>query len=128
MQSKTNMWKFTLDKKKDFIKSEKKIKQKKSDRENEEWAKRDRNKYDEENSLKTGTDNFWELAIKTTLIVAFFPWSLLFCIWFYGMDETIYLYKAILRDMLVVVVGLFLGIISLVTIIGLILWGLNPLV
>ena len=128
MQSKTNMWEFALDKKKDFIKSEKKMKQKKSDRENEEWEKRDRNKYYEESSLKTGTDNFWELAIKTTLIVAFFPWSLLFCFWFYGLDETIYLYKAILRDMLVVVVGLFLGIISLVTIIGLILWGLNPLV
>ena len=128
MQSKTNMWKFALDKKKDFIKSEKKIKQKKSDRENEEWEKRDTNKYYEESSLKTGTDNFWELAIKTTLIVAFFPWSLLFCTWFYGFDETIYLYKAILRDMLVVVVGLFLGIISLVTIIALILWGLNPLV
>ena len=119
------MWKFALDKKKDFIKSEKKMKQEKSDGENEEWAKRDRNKYDEENSLKTGTDNFWELAIKTTLIVAFFPWSLLFCVWFLGMDETIYLYKEIIKDLAVLVVALVLGLVGLCSIILLIVYLLN---
>ena len=60
---------------------------------------------------------FWELAIITTLVMAFFPWSLLFCVYFLGMNETIYLYKAVIKDLTVLVVGLVLGLIGLCSLI-----------
>ena len=34
---------------------------------------------------------FWEFAIIATLMVVFFPWSLLFCVVFLGLTETKYL-------------------------------------
>ena len=57
--------------------------------------------------------------------MAFFPWSLLFCVWVLGMDETIYLYKEIIKDLAVLVVALVLGLVGLCSIILLIVYSLN---
>jgi len=41
---------------------------------------------------------FWEFAIISTLMTLFFPWSLLFCLFFYGMETTKLLVQALLHD------------------------------
>ena len=41
---------------------------------------------------------FWEFGIISTLMVVFFPWSLLFCVVFFGLTETKYLVLAMLHD------------------------------
>ena len=41
---------------------------------------------------------FWEFAIISTLFVCFFPLSLLFCLLFFGMDNTKALVLALLHD------------------------------
>ena len=56
---------------------------------------------------------FWKLLIISYLLIAFLPFSILFCVFFYGMNETIEIIKAVLRDILVTLLGLLLGIISL---------------
>ena len=64
---------------------------------------------------------FWEFAITATLMTAFFPWSLLFCVVFYGFQNTKFLIIALLHDLLktvfailAVVVPLVIGIIALI--------------
>jgi len=83
-----------------------------------EWE----NQYRDEHALEHDKSDFWELVVKTTLIVAFFPWSLLFCVWVLGMDETIYLYKEIIKDLAVLVVALVLGLVGFCAIIFLIVF------
>jgi len=87
-----------------------------------EWEKKNSN---EEYVLQQDKYGFWKLAIIVTLMVAFFPWSLLFCLLAYGMDETIYLFKAIISDLVVVVVGLVLGLVGLLFIILLLVAAFN---
>ena len=41
---------------------------------------------------------FWKFAILCTLMVIFFPWSLLFCVIFYGLEDTKLILKALLHD------------------------------
>jgi hypothetical protein len=41
---------------------------------------------------------FWDFAILSTLMLAFFPWSLLFCVIFYGIEETKYIVLALFHD------------------------------
>ena len=41
---------------------------------------------------------FWEFGIIATLVVAFFPWSLLFSLFFLGMEGTKLLIAALLHD------------------------------
>ena len=43
---------------------------------------------------------FWEFAITATLMAMFFPWSLLFCVVFYGFQNTKLLLLALLHDLL----------------------------
>jgi len=43
---------------------------------------------------------FFEFAIISTLMVVFFPWSLVFCLFFYGMDFTKLLVIALLHDLI----------------------------
>jgi hypothetical protein len=52
---------------------------------------------------------FWEFAIIATLMVAFFPWSLLYCLIVHGMTETKYIVLALFHDAL----KTFFGILSL---------------
>ena len=54
--------------------------------------------------------DFWEFAIMSTLMVVFFPWSLLFCVIFYGLTETKYIVLALIHDAF----KTFLGILSIV--------------
>ena len=41
---------------------------------------------------------FWEFAILSTLVVVFFPWSLLFSVVVYGLESTKLLIFALLKD------------------------------
>ena len=41
---------------------------------------------------------FWEMGIIGTLMIVFFPWSLLFCLIVYGMEETKLLIIVLLHD------------------------------
>jgi hypothetical protein len=41
---------------------------------------------------------FWEFAILSTLMIVFFPWSLLFCWLFFGMDTTVAIVLALIHD------------------------------
>jgi hypothetical protein len=75
------------------------------------------------NQLNFDKYGFWELVVMTTLIVAFFPWSLLFCVLTLGMEETIYLYKAIISDLLVLVLALVLGVIGFCGVILLVIYS-----
>ena len=45
--------------------------------------------------LMTG---FWHFAIMSTLMVCFFPWSLLFCVTFFGTENTKFIVLALLYD------------------------------
>jgi hypothetical protein len=53
------------------------------------------NQADENRFLALG---FFEFAIISTLMVAFFPFSLLFCLFFLGLQDTTLLVKALLHD------------------------------
>ena len=78
--------------------------------------------YGNENNTKQEVENrflalgFFEFVIISTLLVAFFPLSLLFCLLFYGLQDTTLLVKALLHDFLktigAIITGLFfLGIV-----------------
>ena len=64
---------------------------------------------------------FWEFAITATLMTVFFPWSLLFCVVFYGFQNTKFLIIALLHDLvktvfaiLAIILPLVVGIIALI--------------
>ena len=64
---------------------------------------------------------FWEFAIIATLMTVFFPWSLLFCVVFYGFHNTKFLIIALLHDLvktvfaiLAIILPLVVGIIALI--------------
>lgn len=64
---------------------------------------------------------FWEFAITATLMTVFFPWSLLFCVVFYGFQNTKFLIIALLHDLLktvfailAVIMPLVIGIVALI--------------
>ena len=56
---------------------------------------------------------FFEFAIISMLMIAFFPLSLLFCLVFYGLQETALLVKALLHDFLKTIVAIITGLFSL---------------
>ena len=65
--------------------------------------------------------DFWEFAITSTLMAVFFPWSLLYCLIFHGMQETKYLVIALAHDwiktiyaILAILVPLIIAIVILV--------------
>lgn len=62
--------------------------------------------------------DFWEFAIMSTLMVALFPWSLLFCVIFYGLTETKYIILALLHDAFKTFLAILSVVISLVLLIG----------
>ena len=69
--------------------------------------------YNKKNDKKFG---FWQLIIVSYLLISFLPFSILFCVLFYGLDETIQIIKAVFQDILIAFIGLFLGVISLIII------------
>lgn len=44
--------------------------------------------------------DFWEFAIVSTLMAVFFPWSLLYCVFFHGIEDTKCLVMALAHDWL----------------------------
>lgn len=66
---------------------------------------------------------FWSFAIISTLMIVFFPWSLLFCVIFYGLDETKLIVVALVHDaiktlfavasMILLVGGIIFAVVSL---------------
>jgi hypothetical protein len=62
---------------------------------------------------------FWEFAIISTLMTVFFPWSLLYCVVVYGLQDTKFLIIALFHDVLKTV----LAVLSIVVpIVGVILY------
>lgn len=57
---------------------------------------------------------FWEFAITATLMTVFFPWSLLFCVVFYGFSNTKLLLIALLHDLLKTVFAILAVVIPLI--------------
>ena len=57
---------------------------------------------------------FWEFAITATLMTVFFPWSLLFCVVFYGFLNTKLLLIALLHDLLKTVFAILAVVIPLI--------------
>ena len=57
---------------------------------------------------------FWDFAITATLMTVFFPWSLLFCVVFYGFQNTKFLIIALLHDLLKTVLAILAVILPLV--------------
>ena len=72
---------------------------------------------------KTNNDNpflimgFWEFTIIATLMTVFFPWSLLFCVLFYGIDYTKLLVIALFHDFMKTLLAVVLGVLSLALVI-----------
>ena len=65
--------------------------------------------------------DFFEFAILSTLMVAFFPWSLLFCLFYYGMEDTKLIVAALIHDAVKTALAVLSGIVCL-GLLGLILW------
>ena len=61
---------------------------------------------------------FGEFAIMSTLMVVFFPWSLLFCVIFYGLTETKYIVLALIHDAFKTLLAILYIVLSLVILIG----------
>ena len=64
---------------------------------------------------------FWEFAIMSALMVALFPWSLLFCIIFYGLTETKYIVQALIHDAFKTFLAILSVAISLCVVIGILI-------
>ena len=60
---------------------------------------------------------FWEFAIISTLMVVFFPWSLLFSVIVYGLEETKFIVLALIHDAF----KTFLAILSVVILLAVII-------
>ena len=80
------------------------------------YVKKELNNNDK-NGLKR-TFSFWELLLLSTLITTFFPWSLLFLFYSYGIEQTVIIIKALVADLLVTIAGIAIGIIGLLFFIG----------
>ena len=65
---------------------------------------------------------FWEFAILSTLVVVFFPWSLLFSVVFYGLDSTKLLIFALLHDAIKTLFAIISVVISIGVIIAALVW------
>lgn len=79
------------------------------------------NQESSDNQVSHKEFEFWQLALIITLLVALFPWSIIFCIFYYGWEETVLLFRALVRDMVSFVIALIVGLIGgiLLLIIGL---------
>ena len=83
--------------------------------------------FERQNNEMNKSDNpylimgFWEFAIMSTLMLVFFPWSLLFCVIFYGLEETKFIVLALVHDafktllaILSIVVPILIVVVSLI--------------
>jgi hypothetical protein len=42
--------------------------------------------------------NFWDFMLMSTLVIVFFPWSLIFCLFAYGWEDTKLILAALIHD------------------------------
>ena len=61
--------------------------------------------------------DFWSFAILATLMVVFFPWSLLFCLFAYGLDETKLIVLALFHDFMKTVFAILAVLVPIVLLI-----------
>ncbi|MEY3943982.1 MAG: hypothetical protein RLZZ133_1672 [Pseudomonadota bacterium] len=67
--------------------------------------------------------DFWEFAIISTLMIVFFPWSLLFCVFVYGMADTKLIVIALLHDWVKTVLAVLSVLVPFVVlVVGLVVW------
>ena len=66
--------------------------------------------------------DFWHFSIISTLMAVFFPWSLLFCVVFYGLEDTKLLCLAMLHDGVKTILAVLSFFISLAVLIGIIIF------
>lgn len=62
--------------------------------------------------------DFWEFAIVSTLMAVFFPWSLLYCVFFHGIEDTKYLVMALAHDWLKTILAILSVLIPLAILIA----------
>ena len=62
--------------------------------------------------------DFWEFSIIATLMVAFFPWSLLFSVLFTGLSNTKLLVLALIHDGVQTAKAILAVIVTLIVVIG----------
>ena len=67
---------------------------------------------------------FWEFAIMSTLMVVFFPWSLLFCVIFYGLKETKFIVLALIHDAFKTLLAILSVVIPLAVTLGFLIFAL----
>jgi hypothetical protein len=79
------------------------------------------NELDENPYLSLG---FLQFGIISTLMVVFFPWSLLFCVVFLGLDNTALLVKAMFIDFIRTILSILAIFIPLIIVIILLLFFL----
>ena len=64
---------------------------------------------------------FWEMGIIGTLMVVFFPWSLLFCLFVYGMDDTKALILALVHDAVKTILAILAILVPTIIVVSLII-------
>ena len=72
--------------------------------------------------------DFWEFAVMSSLIVALFPWSLLFCVIFHGLSNTALIVQALFHDVFKTIFAVFicgLSFILILVVLGLVIASLN---
>ena len=65
---------------------------------------------------------FWKMGIIGTLMVVFFPWSLLFCFFMYGMDFTKTLVIVLLHDVIKTIFSILAVVVSIACFIALLIF------
>jgi len=68
---------------------------------------------------------FWNFAIISTLVVLFFPFSLLFSVMFYGLEQTKFLIVALLHDAMKTFLAVLSVVLSLIALIAIVIFMLN---
>ena len=71
--------------------------------------------------------DFWHFAIVSTLMVFLFPWSLLFCVFVYGLENTKFICLALLHDAFKTFLAIISVVFSLVIFIGIIVFVISLL-
>ena len=69
--------------------------------------------------------DFWHFAIISTLMVVFFPWSLLFCVFFYGLEETKFICLALIHDVFKTFLAVLSVVLSLIIFIAIIVFVIS---
>ena len=65
--------------------------------------------------------NFWDFMLMSTLMVVFFPWSLIFCLYMYGWENTKLILAALIHDAIKTVIAIIAGILLIAAVIFLLI-------